>query len=106
MANVDELLEGARDAMTVLRVFGDPIEWDGVTVIPAAVVRGGGGGGSDSENNGGGGFGLVPRPVGVYAIRGGDVHWQPAVDPARGWQIVARLGVLATWAVARRMLRR
>jgi uncharacterized spore protein YtfJ len=106
MPNVDELLAGARDAMTVKRVFGDPIERNGVTVIPAAVVRGGAGGGGDSENNGGGGFGLMAKPIGVYVIRGEDVRWQPAVDPARGWQVVAGLGVLAAWAVARRMLRR
>ncbi|MEX0625654.1 MAG: hypothetical protein WD402_03835 [Chloroflexota bacterium] len=34
--NVDEMLSGARDTMTVKRVYGDPIERDGVLVIPAA----------------------------------------------------------------------
>ena len=28
--NVDELLSGAREAITVRRVYGDPIEQDGV----------------------------------------------------------------------------
>jgi uncharacterized spore protein YtfJ len=61
--NVDELLGGVRDAITVRRVFGDPIEQDGVVVVPVARVGGGGGGGSDSEHNGGGGFGLGGRPA-------------------------------------------
>jgi len=44
MPNIDELLQGARDAITVKRVYGDQVERDGVTVLPAASVRGGGGG--------------------------------------------------------------
>lgn len=47
--NMDEMLAGARDAMTVKRVYGDPIEKDGITIIPAAKIRGGGGGGGDTE---------------------------------------------------------
>jgi uncharacterized spore protein YtfJ len=83
MPNVEEILEGARDAMTVGRVYGDPIEQEGVTVIPAAVVGGGGGGGGDDTNNGGAGFGLKARPAGAYVIRGQDVAWVPAVDVSR-----------------------
>jgi uncharacterized spore protein YtfJ len=81
--NVDELLQGARDAIAVKRVYGDPIERDGVLVVPAAAVRGGGGGGGDDSENGGGGFGLHARPVGAYVIRDGEVEWQPAVDATR-----------------------
>jgi uncharacterized spore protein YtfJ len=83
MPNVDELLEGAREAITVKRVYGDPIEGDGATIVPAAAVRGGGGGGGDSEGNGGGGFGVQARPVGAWVIRDGDVTWKPAVDVNR-----------------------
>ena len=106
MPDVDELLRGARDAIAARRVYADPVEGEGVTVIPAAVVLGGGGGGGDSENNGGGGFGVAARPAGAYVIRGKDVQWQPAVDPSRGWQVLAGLVVLAAWSVGRRMLRR
>ncbi len=31
--------------MNVRRVYGEPYEADGITIIPAAAVRGGGGGG-------------------------------------------------------------
>lgn len=88
--NIDEMLAGARDAINVKRVYGDPIEKNGVTLIPAAKVRGGGGGGGDKENNGGGGFGITARPVGAYVIRGEEVSWVPALDVTR----TATLGML------------
>jgi uncharacterized spore protein YtfJ len=86
--NVDEMLSGARDAMTVKRVYGDPIERDGIMVIPAAKVMGGGGGGGDAENNAGGGFGVSAQPAGAWIIRDGQVEWEPAID-------ATRLGTLA-----------
>jgi uncharacterized spore protein YtfJ len=81
--NVTEMLEGAREAITVKRVYGEPIEREGLTIVPTADVRGGGGGGGDAENNGGGGFGLTARPVGVYVVKEGNVAWEPAVDVNR-----------------------
>ena len=98
--NVEELLSGARDAISVRRVYGDPIERDGVVVIPAAVVGGGGGGGGDNEDNGGGGFGLRARPVGAFVIKNGEVTWKPAIDPSR--LIAAAIAALAVWSFARR----
>jgi uncharacterized spore protein YtfJ len=103
--NVDELLGGARDLMSARRVYGDPVEQDGVLVIPVAAVAGGGGGGGDNEDNGGGGFGVRARPIGAYVVRDGEVTWKPAVDVARmtlGWQVVAGIAALALWAFARR----
>jgi uncharacterized spore protein YtfJ len=93
--NVDELLSGARDAISVRRVFGEPIEHGEVMVVPVARVGGGGGGGSDTEHNGGGGFGLGARPVGVYVIKDGQVSWRPAIDPVRiAFVVVAALALL------------
>jgi uncharacterized spore protein YtfJ len=103
--NVDELLTGARDAVSVRRVVGDPIEQGDTVVVPAAAVSGGGGGGGDSEESGGGGFGLQARPVGAYVLRDGEVSWKPAIDPLRltvGWQVVAGIAALALWSFARR----
>jgi uncharacterized spore protein YtfJ len=101
----NELMTQARDALTVKRVFGEPYERDGVTLIPAAVVRGGAGGGQGEGSEGetrtgsgaGGGFGLVAKPAGVYVIEGDNVRWQPAVDVNRivlGGQIVAIVALL------------
>ncbi len=38
--SVEEVIGGVREIMTVRRVFGEPYEKEGVTVIPAARVRG------------------------------------------------------------------
>lgn len=89
--NAEQLLKGAQDAISVRRVYGEPIERDGVTVVPVAKVGGGGGGGSDNQENGGGGFGLGAKPAGVVVIKDGEVTWKPAVDPVR----VAFVAVLA-----------
>ena len=93
--NVDEMLGGVRDSLRAQMVFGEPIERDGTTVIPAASVRGGGGGGGDSEHNGGGGFGVHARPAGAYVIRDGSVEWRPAVDVER----IARSALVAVVAL-------
>lgn len=105
---VRETVERVRGALTVRRVFGEPYERDGVTVIPAAIVRGaaGGGGGGDTEGNGGvgTGFGLSARPVGAFVVRDGEVTWRPAVDVTRvvvGAQVVAVVGFLALRSIAR-----
>ena len=77
--DVNQLMQQTRDALTVSRLFGEPHERNGVTVIPVAVVRGGGGGGqgegSGPEGVGtgsgsGGGFGLAAKPAGAYVIEG------------------------------------
>jgi len=99
--NVDEFLSGARDAMSVRRVYGDPIEQNGTIVVPAAAVSGGGGGGGDNEDNGGGGFGLHARPVGAYVVKNGEVTWKPALDPFR-----LAMVVLAAIVVRALVLRR
>src|SRR5687768_1928087 len=62
---VSEMLSSAREAMTVKRVFGEPIEKDGVTIIPVARIAGGGGGGSGDSEEGsgsGGGYGVMAKP--------------------------------------------
>jgi len=102
--SVDDILGGAREAMSVRRVFGEPIERDGVTIVPVARIRGGGGGGGDKEGNGGAGFGLVATPAGVYVLEGDSVTWKPASNPSRvvlGAQLLAALAVLAAWSVLR-----
>lgn len=78
--NVLETISQTREALTVRRVYGDPYQEDGVTLIPAANVTGGAGGGGDTQGNGGGGFGLSARPAGAWVIRDGDASWRPAID--------------------------
>jgi hypothetical protein len=96
-----EMIEGVRDMVTVKRVYGEPYEKNGLTVIPAAAVRGGGGGGegqrSADESGSGGGFGVMARPMGAWVIRDGEVSWKPAVDANRiilGGQVVGVFALL------------
>jgi uncharacterized spore protein YtfJ len=103
--NVDEMVHGTHEAMNVRRVYGDPIEKDGLTLIPVASVTGGGGGGGDKDQNGGGGFGLSAKPSGAYVIKGGEVSFQPTVDVNRailGGQIIAIFLILALRAILKR----
>jgi uncharacterized spore protein YtfJ len=91
------VLTGAQDALTARRVFGDPIQADGVTLVPAAIVGGGGGGGARGTAEGGVGFGLKARPAGMFVVRNGEVSWRPAVDVNRvvlGGQLVAITALL------------
>jgi uncharacterized spore protein YtfJ len=109
--DIEELIGNARDTITVRRVYGDPYEKDGVTIVPAAALRGGLGvgtraGAKEHETGTGGGFGLVARPIGVYAIRDGRVTWRPAVDVHRMIGLLlggfAIAGMLAIRLFARR----
>jgi uncharacterized spore protein YtfJ len=109
--DVHEVMNHARDAMTVKRVFGDPYEKDGITVIPVASVMGGAGAGGgtrpgatpeDASEEGAGegagdagygmGYGLRATPAGVYVIKDGEVEWKPALDTSR--VVMWRAGVV------------
>ena len=110
---MDSTLKGAYDALTVGRVYGDPIERDGVTVIPAAAIRGGYGYGSGRQGHevegGGGGSGISARPVGVYRIEDGHVTWEPALDVTRIallGQVVAIVALLVLRSVLKRRRKR
>ena len=104
MPDIDAMLKSARDAMTVSRVFGEPIERGGVTIIPVAQVQGGGGGGGDREQNGGGGFGVRARPVGVYVIRDDEAEWRPACDLGRALSALVLIAI--AWLLCGRRGRR
>ena len=100
---LQELISGARDAVSVKRVYGEPYEKNGLTVIPAATVRGGGGGGmgehEGTDSGGGGGFGLMARPSGAWIVEDGNATWKPAVDVNRivlGGQVIGLAAVLVT----------
>jgi uncharacterized spore protein YtfJ len=105
--DVRNVIEQAKDAMTVKRVFGDPYEKNGVTMIPAARVQGGAGGGSgeqEGQQGKGGGFGLNAKPAGAFVINGDRVSWQPAIDANKiilGMQIVVVAALLLVRAVVK-----
>jgi uncharacterized spore protein YtfJ len=100
---VDELFALAKDSISVRRVFAEPVEKDGVTVIAVATVGGGGGGGGGKDKDGqegeGGGFGIGAKPAGVYTIKDGKVRWVPAVDVNRLFTVVG--AVVITFLISR-----
>ena len=67
--NALDAINQAKDTITVRRVYGDPYQVDGVTLIPAANVMGGGGGGGSAEGNGGGFGSACPSPGAASAGR-------------------------------------
>jgi uncharacterized spore protein YtfJ len=103
-----EQIGKAEEAFTVRRVFGEPFESDGVTVIPAARVQGavGGGGGQapGGEGGTGTGFAMNTKPFGVFVIKDGKVTWRPAVDVNRmilGGQLVAIAALLVLRSIVK-----
>ncbi|MFI5262140.1 MAG: spore germination protein GerW family protein [Candidatus Limnocylindrales bacterium] len=125
--DVQEVLNHARDAMTVKRVFGKPYEKDGVTIIPVANVMGGlgAGGGHDAGAASGGddvaaaeearssgygmGYAVRATPAGVYVVNGGQVEWRPALDMNRirlQRVIVTIVGLLVLRSVTRTLAKR
>ena len=106
-SDVRQTIDQATDVMNARRVFGEPLEKNGVTVIPAARVQGGAGGGGGEGPDGtgsgsGSGLAVNARPAAAFVIRGEDVDWRPAIDVNRvilGAQLVAVAALLLARAV-------
>ena len=107
--NALEAVSQAKDVVTVRRVYGEPYQEDGLTIIPAANVMGGGGGGGDTEGNGGAGFGVRARPAGAWVIKDGEATWKPALDLNRTilvGQLIAIVALLVTRSVVKALAKR
>ncbi len=90
-----------RDQASAKRVYGDPIELDGVTIIPVVAVRRCGGPDGSEENGKGCGCSCnSARPLGLVVIRDGQVSWTPALDMNR--VVMAAAGVLGLLIFLRR----
>jgi hypothetical protein len=110
LERIAELLGGKA---SVAAVFGEPIEREGVTVIPVASTAYGFGGGtgseSDTEKSGdGGGGGGTARPIGFIEIAGGTAVFKPIRDPRRdfGVPFAALLTATAFVRISRSLARR
>ncbi len=127
---VEDTLSRLMEAADVDRVFGDPIQNNGTTIIPVAEVMGGMGVGSgfgmgamgkqkkseaqgnaeagseetpeEGAGGGGGGGGRVhSRPVAVVVASGGDVRIEPMIDKTK----VAITAVIANTILGFMLLR-
>jgi uncharacterized spore protein YtfJ len=118
LMDVGELTKGVREALSVRQVFGEPVEREGVTVIPAATIVGGGGGGAgettgkpskegskanaQTQGGGGSGFGGFMWPAGAFEIRDDGVTWRPAIDVTRVLVMALILAIALVRALGRR----
>ena len=75
-----KLAENAR-SVGVRTAYGDPIQVEGVTLVPVALVQYGFGGGDAGESDGGagGGGGGLSIPIGAYVKSGNTVRFDPNV---------------------------
>jgi len=97
-------------------IYGEPVERDGVTVIPVAQAAYGFGGGSGKgkKENGeagegsGGGGGAMLMPVGYIEIKNGQTRFRPTRDPLALLPAIlaaAPLSLLMVWKITK-LLRR
>jgi uncharacterized spore protein YtfJ len=102
---VSGLAERVGSAAGANAVFAEPVERDGVTVIPVARVSwgfGGGGGGSGEDEGHGGGGGASANAQGFIEIEGGQARYRPIRSPLRAG--AALLAVLAATAALAALL--
>lgn len=80
-------------------VFGEPVERDGVTVIPVAKARWGFGGGAGQrkddddkqEEGAGGGGGVQVTPVGFIEIKNNGANFRPIRTVSFSWIVVGSI---------------
>ena len=105
-----KLLKSLGGAATAKAVFGQPVEKDGITIVPVARVRfgvGGGGGrgpgrkkkvddNGDAEQVGyGQGGGVQAGPLGYIELSGGEASYKRIADPARPMTVVLLIPLVA-----------
>ncbi|MFN8186227.1 MAG: spore germination protein GerW family protein [Gaiellales bacterium] len=94
------------DQAKVSAVFGDPVERDGITVIPVARARSvfGGGGGAGPRageaSGAGGGGGVAVSPIGYIEVRAGTARFRRILGPSDVLTMFAG-AALATLAIRR-----
>jgi uncharacterized spore protein YtfJ len=81
---------------SVSAAFGDPIERQGVTIIPVATVAFGFGAGigrsrkaTETGEGGGGGGGASANPLGYIEIKDGTAAFKPIRDPTSALALLA-----------------
>jgi uncharacterized spore protein YtfJ len=94
---IGSLAEKLGVAARAATIFGDPVEREGITVIPVAKARWGFGGGAgrrkDEEGSGGGG-GIDVNPVGFIELKNGAAEFRPIRTVSLNWLIAGGLVAL------------
>jgi uncharacterized spore protein YtfJ len=87
-------------------VFGEPVERDGITVVPVAKARWGFGGGEGhrkDEDGAGGGGGVQVTPVGFIEIKDDAATFRPIRTVSLSWIITG--GILGLFLLRETMKR-
>jgi uncharacterized spore protein YtfJ len=88
-------------------IYAEPIEREGVTIVPVAKAMYGFGGGSgekDGEKGSGGGGGVVLTPVGYIEIKNGETRFRPTRDWLTVLPVIAATApiiLLGVWGLQR-----
>lgn len=80
----ERLAEMFKTIVAAKLIYGEPIEHDGVVIIPVAKLRygfGGGMGKRDGEEGGGGGGGMIVHPAGYIELKEGSSRFRAIRDP-------------------------
>jgi uncharacterized spore protein YtfJ len=95
-------------------VFGEPVERDGITVIPVAKARWGFGGGAGQrkdegaggkhEDGAGGGGGVQVTPVGFIEIKNQEANFRPIRTVSVSWIIMG--GIFSLFLLRETLKRR
>lgn len=102
---MEAMVERLGAAARASTVFSEPIEREGITVIPVAKARWGFGGGvghRKDEDGAGGGGGLQVTPVGFIEIKNGGAEFRPIRTLSMPMMI---LGGISTILLLRRLKR-
>ena len=99
---LEQIVQTVGRKANVSSVFGEPIEREGLTVIPVAKARfgfgGGGGSGSregDEGGGGGGGGGALVSPIGYIELHDGSAEFRRISTPMDFLALVAAASVIA-----------
>jgi uncharacterized spore protein YtfJ len=80
----ERLAEALNTSAGAKMIYGEPIEHDGMTIIPVAKLRygfGGGGSKHNGEEGSGGGGGEVVQPAGYIELKDGASRFHAIRDP-------------------------
>jgi uncharacterized spore protein YtfJ len=94
---IGTLAEKLGAAARAATIFAEPVERDGITVIPIAKARwafGGGAGQRKEADGAGGGGGVQVTPVGFIEIKNGQANFRPIRNPSLPWMIVGGISLL------------
>ena len=92
-------------------IFGEPVERDGITIVPVAKARWGFGGGAgqrldeggQQEDGGGGGGAVQVTPVGFIEIKNNAANFRPIRTVSLSWIIAGSiLGLFLVRGTAKR----